>query len=83
MNEATRVLGKALCEKLGSDDWCTAPGGGFFVKGHGFVSTSDARKMTGIAAEKRAKRPVATQGAAGEWNAFASIVLAVSESRKA
>jgi hypothetical protein len=82
MQTTTKQLGQALCAKLGSDDWCTAPGGGFFVKGHGFMSVSKARTLTGIKAEKRTVKPIATTGAAGQWNAFASLVLSVSAARK-
>lgn len=75
MNEATRSLGKAVCAALNSDDWCTAPGGGYYVKGHGYVSTAKARRLTGIAATPRVKKTIARTGPAGEWNAFVAIVL--------
>jgi hypothetical protein len=48
------------------------------VNGHGRVTVARARKLTGIVAEKRAPKQVATTGRGGEWNAFASLVLAVS-----
>lgn len=80
MNNATRSLGQALCAKLGCTDWCTMPGG-FSVKGHGFVSTAKARALTGIKSQPRVKKPLATSGSGGEWNAFASLVLASSAGR--
>lgn len=55
MNDERRELGKAVCEALKSDDWCTAPGGGYYVKGHGFISTAKARTLTGIKATPKAK----------------------------
>jgi hypothetical protein len=81
MNDATRALGQALGEKLGAE-WCTAPGGGFFVKGHGHVTLAQARRLTGIAAQAGPKREMATTGAQGEWNAFAGLVLAVSRASR-
>jgi hypothetical protein len=83
MKDATRELGHALCAKLGSDDWCTGKGGGFWVKGHGFVTMAKARKITGIVAEKRVQKPIATTGVAGQWNMVCGIVLGVSRARKA
>jgi hypothetical protein len=81
-SEATKELGRALCAKLGSDDWCTGKGGGFWVKGHGFFTAAKARKLTGIAAEKRVVRPIATTGMAGGWNMVVGIVNMVSRSAK-
>lgn len=81
-SEETKQLGRALCEKLGSDDWCTAQGG-FFVKSHGFISTSKARTVTGIVATPRVKKTIATNGRGGEWNAFVALTMAVSRAKKA
>ena len=81
-SEATKELGRALCAKLGSDDWCTGKGGGFWVKGHGFFTVAKARKLTGIAAKKRVVRPIATTGMAGGWNMVVGIVNMVSEGAK-
>jgi hypothetical protein len=54
MTETQQVLRAALeaqgFEVLGGKD-------GFWLRGHGHVTTAQARKMTGIAAEPRIRRP--------------------------
>ena len=84
MNEARRALGEALSKHLGcgTDDWCTMPGGGYSIKGHGPFSVAKARALTGIAAEPKPERVVSQM--ANEFNMFASLVSAVSRgSRRA
>jgi hypothetical protein len=78
MNEARRALGQALSAKLGCgpEDWCTAPGGGYSIKGKGLFSVAKAREVTGIAAETKPVRPVSQ--AANEFNMLCSLVHAVS-----
>ena len=49
---------------------CTGKGG-FFVRGYGFISTSKARKLTGIKAETRQPRQVIT--AYGDYATIAMI----------
>jgi hypothetical protein len=48
-----------------------AKGGGFYVRGEGFVSMAQARKRTGIAAPKRA--PSVRQAAWGDYATIAAI----------
>jgi hypothetical protein len=50
--------------------------GGFFVKGHGFISTAKARKLTGIKGKTR--NPPKTLSA---WGDYATIAM-LNQSRK-
>lgn len=63
MRDATKKVYDALIAS--GAECCTAKGGGFFVKGEGYITMAQARKRTGIAAEPRNFRPVIS--AYGDW----------------
>lgn len=81
MNDERRELGKAVCAALKSDDWCTAPGGGYYVKGHGFVSVAKARALTGIMATPKVRRQPEMRGAARDYNLLCMMINSVSAGR--
>ena len=53
------VLGHELAEKLGKKHYDVIQGkGGFWIKGKGFFTLAQARKITGIRATPRLRRQV-------------------------
>jgi hypothetical protein len=63
---------KELTSALGTLGYEAMAGkGGFFLRNHGFVTTAQARKMTGIKAPERNFRPV--MSAYGDWATVAAI----------
>lgn len=52
-----QVLADTLAEKLGKHQWDVLQGkGGFWIKGKGFYTIAQARKITGIKATPRPAR---------------------------
>lgn len=69
MRESTKLVLAALQDKYGADNVIYGKGG-FWVKGQGFLSLSQARKLTGILAPKREFCPRVSA-----WGDYATIAM--------
>ncbi len=58
-----QVLADTLAEKLGKHQWDVIHGkGGFWIKGHGFFTLQQARKLTGIKAPSKERTVLTPYG---------------------
>jgi len=66
-----QVLADTLAEKLGKHQYDVTHGkGGFWIKGKGFFTINQARKLTGIKATPRQERTVMLA-----WGDYATIAM--------
>ena len=65
MNSAQKELLPAL-QKLYGKENILAGKGGYWIKNKGFITTSQARKITGIKSSQT-RQPAMVVGPAGEW----------------
>ena len=69
--DASHVVGMTMTTQQVLQGVLEAPGkGGFWLRGHGHVTTARARRMTGIAAEPRIRRPRIAYGDDAQLIAF-------------
>lgn len=84
VTDETREVGRALAKFLGVgvDEWFYGPSG-FSVKGQRApITMAKARKMLGISAPTRPKKPLDWTGRAGEWNTLVAMVKATSGAKR-